>query len=254
MTRLLALSLLSSVACSGAPNAPVAPQATAAAAPAPSAYEAGRPAPPPPPLSTVTTPAGASSLPPTLPPTSAKAATSAAVAPPAAEPEPSPPTDGLSRGSGDPADRELAQADAAYQAEKYAQARAHFRRAEQLAPKDPAPKVGLVRVSVAEADLPLDYASAAKDPRLPGLLRLLDAALKLDPDFAPALMERGQLLLIQGKAEAASSALERAVQLAPRHAEAQSALGVALLALGRAKESLAYFERAAALDRDNPER
>jgi tetratricopeptide (TPR) repeat protein len=162
--------------------------------------------------------------------------------------------DGLSRGTSEPADQELALGDSAYEAEKYKEARAHFRKAEQLAPKDPAPKIGLVRVAVAEADLPLDYASAPHDARIPALLKQLDAALKLDPEYGLGLLERGHLLLIQGKAEQASGALERAAQLLPRHAEAQSAVGVALIAVGRTKDSVQYFEHAAALDRDNPDR
>jgi MFS family permease len=59
---------------------------------------------------------------------------------------------------------------------------------------------------------------------------------------------------VQGKAEQASSTLERAAQLLPRHPEAQSAVGVALMAVGKIKESVPYFERAAALQRDNPDR
>jgi len=239
----LACLVFASMACSGAAPTPVAapPSASSAAAPA----------------TPIVAPAPAAS-----------AATSPAPAPSAAAPErPAPATaapepadegpatgDGLARGTGEPADQELALADAAYEAEKYKDARAHFKKAEQLAPKDPAPKVGLVLVAVAEADLPLDYAAAPHDARIPTLLKQLDAALKLNADFGPALLERGHLLLIQGKAEPASSALTRAAQLMPRHPEAQSAVGVALMAVGQAKESLPYFERAAALDRDNPDR
>jgi hypothetical protein len=58
---------------------------------------------------------------------------------------------GLARGTEDASDKQLALGDSAYEAEKYKEARQYYRKAEQLAPKDPAPKVGLVRVSVAEA-------------------------------------------------------------------------------------------------------
>ena len=158
---------------------------------------------------------------------------SATAAPaPAAPPRPAPATgaaasepadsaDGLARGTGEPADKELGLGDNAYDAEKYKEARQHYRKAEQLAPKDPAPKVGLVRVSVAESNLPLDYAAAPRDPRIAPLIKQLDAALKLDADYAPALLERGHLLLIQGKADLASSNLQRAAELLPRHAETQ---------------------------------
>ena len=165
---------------------------------------------------------------------SAEVAPPVSQAPPAASASAEVGTEGgLARGTGDAADRELTLGDAAYDAENYKQARLHYRKAERLSPKDPAAKLGLVRVSVSEADLPLDFAAAPTDPRIPPLLKQLDAALKLDPKYGPAHLERGHLLLIQGKAQLAMSSLESAALSMPRHAEAQSAVGVALTALGR---------------------
>ena len=51
-------------------------------------------------------------------------------------------------------------------------------KARLLAPKDPAPHVGLVRVALASSDVPTDYAAAPKNPGMLALLRKLDAALR----------------------------------------------------------------------------
>src|SRR5690349_1825541 len=120
--------------CSAAPaTPPAAPAAPPVAAPVPAApsAQAGAAAPTP-----------SVSVPPNAP---APAAQPAPAAPVAADAVAEGPTggDGLARGTGEPADKELALGDAAYDAEKYKEARAHFRKAEQLAPKDPAPKLGL---------------------------------------------------------------------------------------------------------------
>lgn len=156
--------LLGVVSCAGA-----APPATEAPAPATQATDAAP---------TPVAPAPVAAVP---------AAASSAELPSKPRPATPPPVDeraapnGLARGTDDASDRQLSLGDLAYEAEKYKEARQHYRKAEQLAPQDPAPKVGLVRVSVAEADLPLDYASAPKDARIPALLKQLEGALKLDP-------------------------------------------------------------------------
>jgi len=65
---------------------------------------------------------------------------------------------------------------------------------------------------------------STKNAQILALVRRLDAALKLDPNYAPAYVERGRLLLILGSAPEALNALDRATHLAPDDAETQSAL------------------------------
>jgi len=60
--------------------------------------------------------------------------------------------------------------------------------------------VGLVRIGLADSNVPTDYAAAPKNAQILALVRRLDAALKLDPNYAPAYVERGRLLLILGSA------------------------------------------------------
>jgi Flp pilus assembly protein TadD len=161
---------------------------------------------------------------------------------------------GLARHSGDPADDELRAGDEAYQKDDLALARQHYARARTLAPRDPAPRVGLVRVRLGEAKIPTDYAALPGDGRVRQLLGETGAILKLKADYAPAWLEQGRLWLILGDANAALKSLERAESLEPGDAETQSALGVALLAQGKSDTALEHFRRAVDLDPDDPDR
>ena len=98
--------------------------------------------------------------------------------------------------------------------------------AQRLAPQDPAPRVGLVRVNLAAGEVAADYASAPKDPKVQSWLAQLDRVLKADPNYGPAVVERGRLLLILGRAPEAKSALTLGVTLtrqvkAPAEGEAK---------------------------------
>jgi Flp pilus assembly protein TadD len=161
---------------------------------------------------------------------------------------------GLARGNGDPADHELKLGDEAYQRDQLKTAKAHYGRARALAPRDPAPRVGLLRVRMAEGQIPTDYAALPGDPRVRQLLEETRAIVRLDPRYAPAWLEQGRLALILGDAPQALKALEQAEALDPREAETQSALGVALLATGKAETSLGHFRRAAELDPNDADR
>ncbi len=111
---------------------------------------------------------------------------------------------GLARGTGDATDAELSLGDQAYRKGDVGRAREHYQAAQKLAPKDPAPAVGLLRVRFASGDLPTDYGAAPKDPKLRALIAEVEAVLRRSPDYGPAHVERGRLLLVQGKAEAAA--------------------------------------------------
>ena len=163
-------------------------------------------------------------------------------------------TSGLARGDGGPADDALAAGDRALEADDLQAAREQYDRARALAPEDPAPAVGLVRVRLAEANVALDYRAAPGDARLERLLEALDAVLATAPRYGPAHLERGRVALILGDAPSALRSLRQAVLLRPGDPEAHTALGVALLATGASKDALEHFRRATELDPDDPSR
>jgi Flp pilus assembly protein TadD len=164
------------------------------------------------------------------------------------------PIGGLSRGTGDALDRALLEGDTAYFDDELPRAKAAYLRAQRLAPKDPAPPVGLVRVELAASNVATDYAAAPNHPKMLELLRRLERLRRQHPEFGAIEIERGRVLLILGRAEPALAALGRAVELAPADPEAQSALGVALLATGSPNEALPRFRRAAELDPGSADR
>ncbi|MCC6214833.1 MAG: tetratricopeptide repeat protein [Polyangiaceae bacterium] len=188
-------------------------------------------------------------LPPAAPPDPAPAPTE-----PAEPPRPGTVPGGLARGTGDEADRSLLAGDEAFAEDDLARAGRHYERARKLAPRDPAPRVGLVRVAFARTGLVTDFAAAPSDARVRRLVRDLDAILAKHADYGPAHVERGRLLLVLGDARAALQALETGVRLEPRDPEAHSAHGIALLATGDSEGALARLERASQLDPQNPAR
>ncbi|MEN9579602.1 MAG: hypothetical protein RJA70_2611 [Pseudomonadota bacterium] len=160
----------------------------------------------------------------------------------------------LVRGKGDEADRELALGDAALQRETPELALLHYRKARRLIPKEPAPVVGIVLARLAEAKIPTEYAGAKGEPQVRELLQLLDQAIRLDPNFGQAFLQRGRLYLIGGDAPKAGAALRRAVELLPANPESHSALAVAALAQGEVSAAVIGFQRAAELDPNNAAR
>lgn len=162
-----------------------------------------------------------------------------------------PPRIGLARGTDTPSDRALAQGDEAYLAERWDEAQAAFTQAAQLAPKDPAPIVGKVRVVLAKNDVPTDHAAAPDHPLLRKALTQLRRALQLDPNYGPAHLEFGRALLVMGKATEAVASLRSAARLSAADPESHSALGVALLATGKGQEAVQQLQRAVELDPNN---
>jgi tetratricopeptide (TPR) repeat protein len=65
------------------------------------------------------------------------------------------------------------------------------------------------------------WRAAASDTLAPALASY-DAALRLKPDHAEALYNRGQAFLVLGRFEEALASLERALALRPRQADALS--------------------------------
>src|SRR5690606_24661357 len=65
---------------------------------------------------------------------------------------------GLARGDGSPADAALLEGDRAWDVGDLTRARRAYSRAQKLAPRDPAPRVGLVRVGLDDTGIPTSYA------------------------------------------------------------------------------------------------
>jgi Flp pilus assembly protein TadD len=155
---------------------------------------------------------------------------------------------------GDEPDRLLALGDAALTRRDYERAVEHYKAARKKLSNHPAPIVGIVSARFGQHGLPAEFKSAPKDRRVDALIELIDQALRLDPNYAPALIERAQLLLVKGRADDARDVLLRAVELVADDAEAHSALAVVALASGDVHGALEGFSRAAALDPNNPSR
>ena len=226
----LCLSLL---ACAARGGPASAPSELAPAAPPPEPAEAARVEPAPPAASTETETAPALSAAP------------APAAPLATEPLP---RRGVAGGSQSALDRALAEGDRAYAADDLKAAAAAYKNAEELDGRAPGPKVGLVRVALAQTGIASEFGAAPKDPKLLALLARLDAAKQLDAAFGPTELERGRVLLMLGDGARALEALRRAIELVPTDPEAHSALGVALLSTGDAARALAPLRRAVELD------
>ncbi|HVU01984.1 MAG TPA: tetratricopeptide repeat protein [Polyangiaceae bacterium] len=254
--RLGVISVLAAslgVACGGA-SGETPPPVTPASAPSPAPAVAASL----PPSAAPVAPAPEASSQPSSASSAPAGSAPAGTAPAAASPAPPRPgslvAGGLARGSGEPWDQEVVLADVAYRAGDFAAAKAHYGEARKLAPKEAAPKVGVIRSRIALRGTSMDYGAAPKDPEVKALLAELDGVIRASPEYGPAYVERGRLLLVQGKADPALAALERGAALAADDPEAQSALGVALLATGKADQALGRLKRAAELDPDDPER
>jgi len=81
----------------------------------------------------------------------------------------------------------------------------------------------------------------------------LEATLRIDPDYAPAHVNLGMLLLKEGRTESSLLEYGRAIALDPGRADAYLDRGNALCALGRRKEALEEYGRAIALDHEKAE-
>lgn len=154
----------------------------------------------------------------------------------------------LSGGTSSALDRALAQGDAAYQRNDFVAAREAYEKAAHLAPKSPAPIVGLVRTRLSVLHVPVELAAAPGQPDLEKAVKELENAVRLEGTFVPARLELGRSLLVLGRMDEAVAVLRVASDLAPRQAETHSAFGVALLATGVVETALREFEIAAGLD------
>jgi tetratricopeptide (TPR) repeat protein len=84
-------------------------------------------------------------------------------------------------------------------------------------------------------------------------LKELDEALKLDPNYVPAMRNRAECLLLTDKAEDARDQLHAALALQPKNAALHAQLAQVLLALEMPDEALQESQTALLLDRKNVE-
>ncbi len=156
----------------------------------------------------------------------------------------------LTRGDGSPLDNELKQGDAAIETQDFAGADLHYKRAESMAPKDLAPKVGRLRTKIAKAAPDFGFASAKDNHDVKAAVAELVklTTLSAAADHGPLHAELGRGYLLLGDAPAALVQLTRATELLPDDPEVLSACGVAELASGNAENALKQLRRGVELD------
>jgi tetratricopeptide (TPR) repeat protein len=79
-----------------------------------------------------------------------------------------------------------------------------------------------------------------------------EQAIKLQPDYAEAYYNRGNVLFAKGRIDEAIADWEKALQIQPDDANAHTGLGNALLRKGAMKEAIAHYDEAMALAPDDP--
>ena len=86
--------------------------------------------------------------------------------------------------------------------------------------------------------------------RLPEALSSYDRAIALNPDFAQAWNNKGNVLLTSGSVEAAIECYDRAIAIEPGYAMALRNRAMALARMGRDDEARRSLARASELEHD----
>src|SRR5438876_2748355 len=79
-----------------------------------------------------------------------------------------------------------------------------------------------------------------------------EEAIRLQPYYADAYYNRGNVLFAKGRTEEAISDWEKALELQPNDADSHTGLGNALLRKGSLREAIAHYETALALAPEDP--
>jgi tetratricopeptide (TPR) repeat protein len=79
-----------------------------------------------------------------------------------------------------------------------------------------------------------------------------EQAIKLQPDYAEAYYNRGNVLYAKGRIDEAITDFEKTLQIQPDDADAHTGLGNALLRKGAVKEAIAHYNEAIALAPQDP--
>ena len=77
-------------------------------------------------------------------------------------------------------------------------------------------------------------------------------SIRLEPNYADAYYNRGNLLLAKGNIDDAIADWEKTLQLQPNDADAHTCLGNALLRKGSLNEAIAHYQTASTLAPDDP--
>lgn len=120
---------------------------------------------------------------------------------------------------------------------KAGEARPHLERAVELAPADPAARLGLARCLHELGDAP-------------AATRLLDDLLATSPDDPAVLAVRGMVALQAGRADEAVRFSQRVLARIPSDLDALNTLAQAMTQLGRTDEAKQYRDRLAAAQKD----
>lgn len=108
------------------------------------------------------------------------------------------------------------------------QARQAYKKASLLAPKDPRPLRATAKLFASQGHF---HKAIAK----------LNSAIKIDPRYLPAYMDKGDLLLLQGKMGAAASAYKAATKSTQEPAFAYFKLGVVMQAQEKWEKAQKYY-------------
>jgi tetratricopeptide (TPR) repeat protein len=117
------------------------------------------------------------------------------------------------------------------------EARVAWRKAASLAPESPESLWRMARLEAAR----IGSSGTAE------AVAALEEALRRAPSYGPALIEKGRLLLVQGRSQEALAAFEDAVRAASGEPDAYAGQAAALRALGRREEALRFAGLAEAL-------
>ena len=79
-----------------------------------------------------------------------------------------------------------------------------------------------------------------------------EEAIKLQPNYADAYYNRGNVLFAKGRIDEAIADWEKTLQIQPNDADAYTGLGNALLRKGSLHEAIANYEKALALAPEDP--
>jgi tetratricopeptide (TPR) repeat protein len=79
-----------------------------------------------------------------------------------------------------------------------------------------------------------------------------EEAIRLQPNYADAYYNRGNVLFAKGRTDEAIADLEKTLQIQPNDADAHTGLGNALLRKGSLHEAIAQYEKALALAPEDP--
>lgn len=118
---------------------------------------------------------------------------------------------------------------------QFSEAEREFRKSAELAPTAPLPLHSLARLQSSRGQHEAALAS-------------LDAVLKIEPNFLPALLDKGDLALSQGKSDTALALYKQAVDTNPKSAAAHFKYGAMLQTRNQLEDAKKAYETAIELN------